>query len=182
MTRPTLAFLVLTVSCARPPGLDLRDTPVAIRVNQIGYLPDAGKVAVACALEPRSIPTFRVIDTRGQTVFGPRATIASGPFGPCAATYRLDFSGLRRTGVYRVATEGAMSLPVRVATDVYRGAADSLLAYLREQRSGYNPVFRAAVHARTDGVLVDHPTRSGEFVPVSGGWADASDYLQYGAT
>ena len=182
VTRPTLAFLVLTVSCARPPAQDLRDTPVAIRVNQIGYLPDAGKVAVACALEPRSIPTFRVIDTRGQTVFGPRATIASGPFGPCAATYRLDFSGLRRTGVYRVATEGGMSLPVRVATDVYRGAADSLLAYLREQRSGYNPVFRAAVHARTDGVLVDHPTRSGEFVPVSGGWADASDYLQYGAT
>src|SRR5439155_100760 len=60
--------------------------------------------------------------------------------------------------------------------------ADSLLAYLREQRSGYNPVFRDSVHQHTDGILVDHPTRSGEFIPVSGGWADASDYLQYGAT
>jgi hypothetical protein len=71
---------------------------------------------------------------------------------------------------------------VRIADDVYRGAADSLLAYLREQRSGYNPVFRDSVHERSDGVLVDHPTRNGEFIPVSGGWADASDYLQYGAT
>ncbi len=69
-----------------------------------------------------------------------------------------------------------------IADDVYRGAADSLLAYLREQRSGYNPVFKDSVHQRSDGVLVDHPTRSGEFIPVSGGWADASDYLQYGAT
>src|SRR6266516_1251807 len=44
------------------------------------------------------------------------------------------------------------------------------------------PVFRDSLHQRSDGVLVDHPTRSGEFIPVSGGWADASDYLQYGAT
>src|SRR5205807_1662721 len=106
----------------------------------------------------------------------------AGPFGPCAATSRLDFSTLRQTGVYRIKAAGVTSLPVRIGDDVYRAAADSLLAYLREQRSGYNPVFRDSVHHRSDGVLVDHPTRSGEFIPVSGGWADASDYLQYGAT
>src|SRR3989454_1217157 len=39
-----------------------------------------------------------------------------------------------------------------------------------------------SVHQRTDAILVDHSTRSGAFIPVSGGWADASDYLQYGAT
>src|SRR5207237_10268843 len=63
-----------------------------------------------------------------------------------------------------------------------RAAAASVPADLREHRSGYNPVFRDSVHQHSDGVLVDHPTRSGEFIPVSGGWADASDYLQYGAT
>lgn len=157
-------------------------TGVAIRVNQLGYRPDEPKVAVACALEPRVITSFRVIDERNRAVFGPDATSANGPFGPCAATYRLDFSTLRRAGVYRIEAGGVSSLPIRIADDVYRGAADSLLAYLREQRSGYNPVFRDSVHHRTDGVLVDHPTRSGEFIPVSGGWADASDYLQYGAT
>lgn len=89
---------------------------------------------------------------------------------------------LRRAGVYRIVAAGVRSRPVRIATDVYRGAGDSLLAYLREQCSGYNPVFRDSVHEHTDGVLVDHPTRSGEFIPVTGGWADASDYLQYAAT
>ncbi|HEV8266143.1 MAG TPA: glycoside hydrolase family 9 protein [Gemmatimonadales bacterium] len=173
------------VSC-HPPGqggpAPEAGTGVAIRVNQLGYRPQAPKVAVACALEAQVIPSFRVLDTRNRTVFGPRAADAAGPFGPCAATYRLDFTALRRPGVYSIVAGGAISLPVRIADDVYRGAADSLLAYLRQQRSGYNPVFRDSVHQRSDGVLVDHPTRSGEFIPVSGGWADASDYLQYGAT
>src|SRR5216117_1652828 len=155
---------------------------LAIRVNQVGYLPDAPKVAVVCALEPRVITSFDVVDERNRRVFGPRAAGAAGPFGPCAATSCLDFSTLRQTGVYRIEVAGVTSLPVRIGDDVYQGAADSLLAYLREQRSGYNPVFRDSVHHRSDGVLVDHPTRSGEFIPVSGGWADASDYLQYGAT
>src|SRR5256886_11286587 len=144
----------------------------AIRVNQVGYLPDAPKVAVVCALEPRVITSFDVVDERNRRVFGPRAADAAGTFGPCAATYRLDFTTLRQTGVYRIEAAGVTSLPVRIGDDVYRGTADSLLAYLREQRSGYNPVFRDSVHQRSDGVLVDHPTRSGEFIAVSGRWAD----------
>jgi endoglucanase len=145
-------------------------------------LPDAPKIAALCALEPQAVDSFRVIDGRNRTVFGPSAARPAGPFGPCVATYRLDFSALRAPGSYVVVAAGARSLSLRIAPDAYRGAADSLLAYLREQRSGYNPVFRDSVHARSDGVLVDHATRSGEFIRVSGGWADASDYLQYGAT
>ena len=185
MARAALLLLAVGVSC-QPAG---RGAPapqgnsgVTIRVNQLGYRPDAPKRAVVCALEPRLIASFRVVDERDRTVLGPSAADAAGPFGPCAAMYRLDFSMLDRAGVYRIVVAGATSPPVRIADDVYRGAADSLLAYLREQRSGYNPVFRDSVHQHSDGVLVDHPTRSGESIPVSGGWADASDYLQYGAT
>jgi len=184
-SRAALLLLVAGVSChspARGGPAPQATSGVAIRVNQLGYRTDAPKVAVVCALEPQVIATYRVVDERDRTVLGPSAAEASGTFGPCAATYRLDFSTLRRPGVYRIVAESASSLPVRIADDVYRGAADSLLAYLREQRSGYNPVFRDSVHQRTDGVLVDHPTRSGEFISVAGGWADASDYLQYGAT
>ncbi len=185
MARAGLLLVAVGVSCHPPaPGAPAPQgsSGVAIRVNQLGYRPHAPKRAVVCALEPQVIATFRVVDERDRTVLGPSAAEPAGPFGPCAATYRLDFSTLRRPGVYRIVVEGASSLPVRIADDVYRGAADSLLAYLREQRSGYNPVFRDSVHQQSDGVLVDHPTRSGEFIPVSGGWADASDYLQYGAT
>src|SRR3954467_4543450 len=51
---------------------------------------------------------------------------------------------------------------------------------MRQQRSGWNPVFRDSVHTR-DGVVVDGPDTNRR-VHVSGGWADASDYLQYVTT
>jgi len=182
-TTALVVLALLIVACHGPPGpAPQAGATIAIRVNQVGYLPAAPKVAVVCALEPRPLPSFRVVDAGNRTVFGPVATRATGPFGPCATTYRLDFSGVRETGVYWIVAGDATSLPVRIGRDVYHGAADSLLAYMREQRSGYNPVFRDSVHQRTDAILVDHPTRSGEFIPVSGGWADASDYLQYVTT
>ncbi|HEY6223776.1 MAG TPA: glycoside hydrolase family 9 protein [Gemmatimonadales bacterium] len=178
-----VVLVALSPSCHAPPGPSPQSTAaVAIRVNQVGYLPQSPKVAVVCALELRAIDSFRVVDAHHHTVLGPLAASSAGPFGPCAATYRLDFSRWRAPGIYTLEAAGVRSLPVRIAEDAYRGAADTLLAYLREQRSGYNPVFRDSVHRRTDGILVDHPTRSGEFIRVSGGWADASDYLQYGST
>lgn len=154
------------------------DSVSFIRINQLGYLPAGPKVAVLCSLEPRSFSDFRVVDESGRNVLGPVPTRADAPFGPCRATHRLDFSELRRPGRYRIIAGEIASPWIRIGEDVYAGAADTLLAYMRQQRSGYNPLFRDSVHHRTDGILVDHP-RAGEFIPVAGGWADAADYLQY---
>ena len=149
-----------------------------IRVNQLGYLPDAPKIAVFCALEKTTdLRTFVVTDNTGRTVLERPASPAK-PFGPCVATYRLDFTSLTQTGEYRVVAGGASSPVVRIRENAYAGAADTLLYYMREQRSGYNPLFHTVVHTR-DGIVVDDSTRVGKFVPVTGGWADASDYLQY---
>ncbi len=161
---------------------DRQDSALFIRVNQLGYSPAAPKVAVACALTPRAVERFAVIDATGYPVLGPLEAQRTGAFGPCVETYRLDFSSLKRPGTYRLVAADASSPPIRITPDAYAGAADTLLAYLREQRSGFNPVFRDSVHHKSDAILVGHPTRSGWFLRVSGGWADASDYLQYGTT
>jgi endoglucanase len=152
-----------------------------IRVNQLGYLPEAPKTAVVCSLDSVSIATFTVQDEEGRVVFGPRKTKSTGSFGPCMSTHRLDFSSLRKPGRYTIVAGGASSPPVRIDASAYAGAADTLLYYMREQRSGFNPVIRDSVHLH-DAIIVDHPTRSGQFINVSGGWADASDYLQYVTT
>lgn len=152
-----------------------------IRINQLGYLPGAPKVAVACSLDSVSIKSFSVQDLTGRVVLGPRAAKSSGRFGPCASTHRLDFSSLRSRGRYQIVAGGAVSPSVRIDANAYAGAADTLLYYMRQQRSGFNPIVRDSVHKR-DGIIVDHPTRTGQFVSVSGGWADASDYLQYVTT
>jgi hypothetical protein len=151
-----------------------------VRINQLGYLPDAPKVAVACALADNNVREFTVIDLQGRRVLGPLAAEAAGSFGPCRRTFRLDFSPLRRPGDYLVVADGVASGVVHVGAGVYRGAADTLLHYMRNQRSGFSPLFRDSVH-RYDGRLVDHP-KAETFLPVSGGWADAADYLQYVTT
>jgi endoglucanase len=148
-----------------------------IRINQLGYLPDGPKTAVFCSLTNRELTTFRVSDTAGRKVLERSAQLAK-PFGPCATIYRLDFSSIRTPGNYRIEAGDAVSPIVRIRANAYAGAADTLLYYMREQRSGYNPLFKTVVHPR-DGIVVDDSIRAGRFVPVTGGWADASDYLQY---
>jgi len=157
------------------------DSAAFIRVNQVGYLPDAPKVAVVCALRPVALDRFTVEDERGAVVLGPLRAKRDGALGACVETWRLDFSALRRAGRYVVRAGPYLSPPLRVGADVYRGLADTLMTFMRQQRSGFNPFLGDSAHRR-DGIIVDHPTRTGEFIPVSGGWADAADYLQYVTT
>ncbi|PYO77251.1 MAG: glycoside hydrolase [Gemmatimonadetes bacterium] len=152
-------------------------SPGVIRFNQLGYLPDAPKVAMYCALQPTEIQHFTVSDATGKTVLE-RRPIPGGAFGPCATADRLDFSSIKKAGDYRITVGSVTSPPIRIRADAYSGAADTLLYYMREQRSGYNPLFKTVVHTH-DGIVVDDSALAGKFVPVTGGWADASDYLQY---
>lgn len=158
-----------------------------IRVNQVGYLPDAPKIAVVCALDTNGVSEFTVTATATagepqRTRRALRKTAAkAGAFGPCVQTYRLDFSDVKTAGIYLLEAPGAEAVKVRVGADVWDGGADTLLYYMRQQRSGWNPMFRDSVH-RFDGNLVDDSGRVVRRVDVGGGWADASDYLQYVTT
>jgi len=72
-------------------------TTAAIRFNQLGYLPDAPKVAVLCALTPVDVGELSVTDAAGRKVLQ-RAAQSAPPFGPCVASYRLDFSSVKAPG------------------------------------------------------------------------------------
>ena len=51
----------------------------AIRINQLGYLPDAPKTAVVCSLQDSAYTSFTVIDMQGHRLFGPQnETVHSG--------------------------------------------------------------------------------------------------------
>jgi hypothetical protein len=172
-----LVPIVVVPAAAQPAP----DSSAFVRVNQVGYLPDGPKVAVVCALRPVSLASFTVVDEQDHVVLGPLAPNRDGALGPCVETWRLDFGALRREGTYVVRTGPYASPRVRVAADAYHGLGDTLLVLMRTQRSGFNPFYGDSAH-RYDGVIVDHPTRTNQFIRVSGGWADAADYLQYVAT
>lgn len=152
-----------------------------IRINQLGYVPVGPKVAVACSLDSVAIASFTLQDKDGKTVFGPQKAESAGRYGPCAATHRFDFTRFTRPGTFTLVAGGALSPAVHIDRAIYDGAADTLLQYMREQRAGFNPVIRDLVHQH-DGFIVDDSSRVEKFINVSGGWADASDYLQYVTT
>src|SRR5687768_15199984 len=103
------------------------DSTTFMRVNQVGYLPEAPKVAVACSLDSARIGTFSVRDERDRVVFGPRRAERTAGFGPCVVTHRLDFTALRRPGRYRIVAGELSSPVVRIGARVWEGGADTLL-------------------------------------------------------
>src|SRR6476620_1790385 len=77
-----------------------------IRINQLGYLPDGPKTAVACSLDSATINTFTLQDSEGRVVFGPRKALAAGSFAACTSTHRLDFSSFRKPGRFVIVAGG----------------------------------------------------------------------------
>ena len=159
-----------------------------IRVNQIGYLPEATKVAVFMSDETAQINGFELVDAfTGEVAFSSSAVRPTGALGRMKTTCRLDFSGLKTNGAYYIKVLSSCgetrSETFPVGAGVYDGAADFVLNYMHQQRCGWNPFFKDSCH-RKDGIIVGHPDprKDSTFLDVTGGWHDASDCLQYTTT
>jgi len=159
-----------------------------IRVNQIGYLPEATKVAVFMSDETAQVNGFELVDAfTGEVAFSSSAVRPTGVLGRMKTTCRLDFSGLKTNGAYYIKVLSSCgetrSETFPVGAGVYDGAADFVLNYMRQQRCGWNPFFKDSCH-RKDGIIVGHPDprKDSTFLDVTGGWHDASDCLQYTTT
>lgn len=151
-----------------------------IRINQLGYAPRGSKVAVWCSKEQDTLKYFELVNaTTGEVVFKSRAGRAAGAYGPFRQTSRLDFSSFVTPGQYYLQTGRTKSPSFSISDTVYKGTADFCLRYMRQQRNGFNPFLKDSCHTH-DGFPVYGPDTS--FVAVSGGWHDASDYLQYVTT
>ncbi len=153
-----------------------------IRINQLGYFPESPKVAVF--LTDSLIPgeKFQVFSSlSGKLVFEGLPVEADASVWGKRGACRLDFSEVRESGGYSIRFGNAVSPSFRIARDIYSGLSDFPLNYMRQQRCGFNPFLNDSCHVH-DGVIVDHPSRTGEHIDVTGGWHDASDYLQYVTT
>jgi peptidoglycan/xylan/chitin deacetylase (PgdA/CDA1 family) len=178
-----------------------------IRINQLGYQPASIKVAVWCSKGEKRISNWELVDATSNTVvLKGRIEKLFGAYGPFTQTARLNFSSFKQPGTYYLKAGTATSPQFRIADDVYKGAADFCLRYMRQQRSGFNPFLKDSCHTQ-DGYVLYAPkdqirvtdvtpqligdsiiyVSEGEIsdsmhVDVSGGWHDASDYLQYSTT
>ncbi|MCL6268069.1 glycoside hydrolase family 9 protein [Flagellimonas myxillae] len=153
-----------------------------IRTNLLGYQPQAKKVAVFGSFGTKEVTEFTVHDqSTGEAVFHTDKVKSKGAYGPFKSSFRLNFSDLQTPGSYYIMANGVKSKVFRINADVYDRTADFLLEYMRQQRCGYNPYLADSCHL-DDGFILYHPTKTGERLDVTGGWHDATDYLQYTAT
>lgn len=159
-----------------------------VRINQIGYLPEATKVAVFMSDDAVKVDGFELVDAfTGDVAWRSDAVRPTGALGQMKTTCRLDFSALKTDGAYyiKVLSSGGetRSEIFPINPKVYDGAADFVLNYMRQQRCGWNPFFKDSCH-RKDGIIVGHPDpkKDSTFLDVTGGWHDASDCLQYTTT
>lgn len=160
-----------------------KESEAWIRINQLGYTPSGTKVAVwAGKTAGEEVDGFELVDaSTNEVVYTGGVRKAFGAYGPFEQTYRLDFSAFPDTGSYYLAAGEAVSPVFRIAGDVYAGAADFVLRYMRQQRSGFNPYLKDSCHT-ADGYTMYGPMPDSTLMDVSGGWHDASDYLQYATT
>ncbi|MFZ6012362.1 MAG: glycoside hydrolase family 9 protein [Bacteroidota bacterium] len=174
-----LPFVIVVFLAAHAHG----QTPNAwIRINLAGYKPHGIKVAVWCSRENSVLDKFQLVESQSKKIaFEHSAGKAHGAYGPFKQTYRLDFTAFNKPGSYFLRC-GEITSPVfNIGSHVYAGAADFSMKYMRQQRSGYNPYLKDSCHTH-DGYTMNGPMPDSTHIDVSGGWHDATDYLQYSMT
>lgn len=157
----------------------------ALRVNQVGYLPDDIKAAVYIgSLDPENL-NFTLSNPDVGVLAVDSVKIAPS-WGELEHAARIYFSSVSTPGRYALTMTDRKTGNVLQVQELYIGkdAYSRLhinelpLNYLRQQRCGYNPAHKAECHQH-DGYLVLSGENDGKHYDVRGGWHDASDYLQY---
>ena len=155
-----------------------------IRVNLLGYTPGGVKVAVMGSREPIPNGWELVNVVTGAVLMKGKPGKDFGAYGPFRNSYRLNFSAFKKSGRYILRAGAVQSPEFRIGEDVYKGAADFCLRYMRQQRTGFNPYLKDSCHTHDGYVLYGEKAgiKDSTHIDAVGGWHDASDYLQYSST
>ena len=178
-----ISIFMIILTCMNNFAQQSNETPLSwIRINQLGYLNNSIKVGVYLSKENMEINRFEVYNAdNNEVILKSDQLTTTGKYGAFKNSYRLDFSELNESGTYYLKAGKVNSPYFKIGNDVYDGTADFLLKYMRQQRCGYNPFLKDSCHTH-DGFIVDKPKNNYEHIDVTGGWHDATDYLQYTTT
>lgn len=99
-----------------------------IRINQLGYLPDAIKQAVFLSDEKIQINSFELFNsTTDKKVFEGKAIPVNAKIWGKQTAYRLDFSDFHNEGGFYIVAASVHSESLRISNDIYEGVADFIL-------------------------------------------------------
>ncbi len=174
-----------------------------LRVNQVGYQPNAPKSAYVMLPARVASVSFTIVDAKGAVVYRGVSRDDAGSWSSrYKAIYKLSFSGLKRCGTYRVRVGSAVSPAFTIAngTALYGKLVGNGVRYFASERDGADVqhsvlsrkpanltdakayLYTAPVYDDNDN-LVGGLKKVGGPVNVSGGWFDAGGgYEKFGYT
>jgi endoglucanase len=162
--------------------------PAAIKVNQVGFLPQAQKLAIV----PGAAARFSVVDAAtGKLAFEGELSAAAAWDASGEHVRVADFSAVRTPGSYRLRVAGLPdSAPFKVSSDAYRALDTAAIRSYTLNRSGIaltpavaGPYARPLAHP--DAHVLVHPSAAsaqrpaGAVIASPKGWYDAGDYNKY---
>lgn len=164
---------------------------IFIRVNQVGYSPDASKIATVLSSTNLSGVRYDVFDSNNTSVLsGTISTASKGSWGDagganCAYSYDLDFSSLNTVGSdYYIKINAYASPTFAISNSVYSSLADLSMQFFKVQRCGdTNPQDHGVCHTSGTNSSIDgKPDGASGTKDFTGGWHDASDYIKFMST
>lgn len=166
-----LWLLLLTISCQPP-------SEVYIRVNQIGYLTDDMKEAIAFSKDNLSgnVSVLRA-DNREEVMQIPVIPVSAPAWGDFHY-FSVDFSEIREEGKYVLSMGDWQSPEFLISDTAYSNYHDLLVEFMQQQRCGYNPFLDMECH-QLDGKTMYGPMPDSTHMDFRGGWHDAGDQLKY---
>ncbi|MFV1980754.1 MAG: glycoside hydrolase family 9 protein, partial [Rhodothermia bacterium] len=152
---------------------------IFIRINLLGYLEEDSKVAIVFSHRPVEVEFNLISTATDEVVYSDSLdSSAANGWGRFAYYYEADFSAIETPGRYYLEIGNDRSPEFGIGREAYGRAQDDLLAFMRQQRCGYNPYLDMVGHQR-DGRSFYGPMQDSTFVDVTGGWHDAGDQLKY---
>jgi hypothetical protein len=172
-----------------------------IRVNQAGFLLRSGKTALLMSTASETGAAFRVVGADGKVVFSSPVGAGAGSWNAAYANvYLLDFSAVKTAGLYSLQVDGpapaaSPSFQIGDGKAIYAPLLRHSLFFFQAQRDGTdvltNVLNRKPSHLADEQAFVYRTPSFGKNglrgglekiggpVDVSGGWADAGDYLKF---
>lgn len=160
----------------------------AVRVNQLGYLPHASKVATVVSAATEPLP-WRLLDAGGAQLAAGRTTVFGLDRDSGDRVHNADFSAFTTAGDgYTLEVDGARSHPFAIDARLYGRLKYDALAYFYYNRSGIAVEMPYAADPRWthpaghlgDGNVRCAPDAGCDYaLDVAGGWYDAGDYGKY---
>ena len=152
---------------------------VHFRFNILGYHPGDQKLALLMSAAPIEENIELISAQTGQVILkAPAVAINFGVWGQFDQQYLFDFTKIEQNGTYQIRCGEAYSEEIHISSEKYQGHQEDMLAFMRQQRCGYNPYFDEVCH-QSDGRIFYAPVADSTYFDFSGGWHDAGDQLKY---